>query len=810
MSPIRCALLSAVLVLANCGPVRIGRDSVARAAHVPARTSAHPTTAADQPAYSAGAADFTCAPGAITCVRVNGHGNPLPATFGMPFAQGQVPAGATLAATARGRTVPLQMDQRSSYPDGSLRFAILSLALPSSDAGEVVSLSSGAGGSGGAVDPAAWLKAGHNVRVVMNLYSLQISTIALGNNKGSQAGTPFQPGDAVTVRLGDDAAETYTVRVTEKTAGGDFGHLRLLSEELDRAINASARFRSYKIGEGGGYGVLWVTTRGGSADARPFAVRVETGSQAPVRTELLQAFEPPRRYTASARAMAARGVPKPWLSGPVAGEAMLSGPLVADDGTPHPRLTARMNLRTYAGLDEARADVIVEDLWTYEPGARNWHYDVAVEQDGKAAFSQDDVTHYHHARWHRVIWSGADPGAFVQYDRRHLSESHAIQNYDPRLAIPSPIIADDARALAASDTSLMGNANVTLYFGTTGGRADIGPAPRWSTIYLMTMDPREYRVMLANGDVSGVIPIHYRDRKTDEPVSLDDHPNIVTGIWPETKGPDKIPPVINGDTPWSPEPAHQPSLAFIPYLVTGDRFYMEEVQFWATWNLGVAGPWQREGARGIVIGTGQTRGDAWALRSLAEAAEITPDQDPMRSYYEGKLANNIRYALSRYARRSNPLGLDAVFMNDNRLAPWEIDFEIIVLGQIAGNGYAGADTWLHWLGEPAVGLWTNEQNGFCRNNAPTEWMARGANGRLFTTWAELQRANFPQQAGCPDAFPKEAYPSSPIGYVVDAMSAAAVLSDSGYPGARPLFDQLNERLAGVNYARDPTWRIVPR
>ncbi|MBN9559914.1 MAG: hypothetical protein J0H14_04180 [Alphaproteobacteria bacterium] len=815
MSPLRCALFSALLVLANCGPVRIGRESAALTLNSGATDAHARSRPIEEVAYRSGSPDFSCSQGAITCMRVNGRavgGNIVPATFGVPFAPGQVPAGTALAANVGGRPVPLQMDERSSYPDGSLRFAIFSLALPEGSAGQVVSLARGAAAAGPVVDPASWLNSGHDVKVLVNLYSPQVSTIVLGNRKGHTPGTPFQPGETITVRLGDDPAETYTIRVTEKTAGGNFATLRQLSEELNRAISKSAKFRSYKIGEGGGYETLWVTTRG-SANVHPFTVRVETNSQAPVRSEIIQPYEAPKRYSASARAMLGRSSPHPWLSGPVAGEIMLSGPLIGDDGRPHPRLTARMNLRVYAGVPEARTDVILEDLWTYLPGARNWTYDVAIEQDGKVAFQEDDLTHYHHARWHKVVWSGGDPNVFVQYDRHHFLNSRAVAHYDERLNIPDSIIEADYRNLAKANTGPMGNANVMLYFGTTGGRADIGPVPRWTTLYLLTMDPRQYTVMMANADASGSIPIHYRDRKTDRPVSIDDHPGIVTGDWPPSSGKDKIPPTENAPTPWSPEPSHQPSLVFVPYIVTGDHYYLEESQFWATWNLGVAYPPKRGGAEGIVIGTEQTRRDAWALRALAEAAEITPDRDPMKRYFESKLENNLKFALARYAKRSNPIGLDAFFNDrpDKRFAPWQVDFLIIVLDQIAGNRYPGADTWLRWLGENGVGLWTNERNGFCRMHAPAGWLLRNRpDGALISSWSELQNANFPNETSCPTDFPRESYPNSPLGYVSNGMAALAIMSDHEYPGARQTYDWLNERQSGVPFARDPTWRIVPR
>ncbi len=803
----RPLLLAALIALTNCGPVRIGRDASlysssgsASAAEPRHRSASNRDKAAPavQVAYRSGAPDFSCAPSAVTCMRINGRdagGGILPATFGVPFAPGQVPSGTTLAASVRGRTLPLQMDQPSTYPDGSLRFAIFSLALPAGDAGQVVSLIRGGSAGGAPVDPAAWLNAGHDVRLVLNLYSPQVSTITLGNRRGTQAGTPFQAGETITVHLGDDPGETYTVTVTEKTAGGGFGTLSQISRELVEKISHSSRFRPYKIGEGGGYETLWLTTRGGD-NAKPFAIRIETSSAAPIRTETLQPYEAPRRYTASAHAMLGRAERSAWLSGSQAGEVLLAGPLVADDGSPHPRLTARMNVRAYAGVPQTRTDVILEDLWAYQPDPRNWHYDVAIEQDGKRVFHDEDVTHYHHARWHKVLWSGADPELFVQYDRHHLLNSYAVQHYDERLVIPSAVIQNDLNNLAKADTAIMGNANVVFYFGTTGGRPDIGPVPRWTTIYLLSMDPREYTVMMANANASGSVPIHFRDRRTGLPVNVDDHAR------------EKLPKVVNGDTPWSPERAHQPSLVYVPYMVTGDRYYLEEVQFWATWNLLST----ESGTLGIVLGTLQTRNDAWSLRALAEAAEITPDRDPLKHYYQGKLEQNLTWANARYEKRSNPLGLDAVFNRGNRFAPWQGDFMILVLSQVHNDGYISAETFMRWIAIPTMGVWMNEQNGYCRMNAPPGGLTirRPSGGDLVTSWAELQKLNFPQQVDCPTSFPKEAYEGSPLGYIINAMAAAAVLSDVDYPGARELFNALNERESKVNFGADPTWRIVPR
>ncbi len=157
MSRLRLVVFSALLMLGNCGPVRIGRDSVALPARADARSTSPETlpersTRVEEAAYgSSGAPHFTCSAGAITCLHVDGQGagnGVAPGTIGIPFAPGQVARGASVPVTVRGQTVAAQMDQPGTYPDGSLRFAIVSLALPASATGSVVSL----GGGGPAVN----------------------------------------------------------------------------------------------------------------------------------------------------------------------------------------------------------------------------------------------------------------------------------------------------------------------------------------------------------------------------------------------------------------------------------------------------------------------------------------------------------------------------------------------------------------------------------------------------------------------------------------------------------------------------------
>lgn len=804
----RLFLLIVLITFAQCAPVHFGRSSLPASAR---QLSAQRTESSRSEMTRGIAADpvgdhpLSCGTGALTCIRVTppaGMRGPYPITFGEPFAPDDVPAGATLMGRTRsGETVAIQMDEPSSYDDHSLRFAVLSAVLPTLPAdGETISLFVQHGG--GAPDTPRQqqvnLALSHDTRVVLDVFSAQVTAITPGNLAVHGSGAPFSVGDTITVHLGDKPTETFTVTVTAKEAGSSYATLRTLAMQLVNAINRSSHYQAYNLPySAAGY----VMTRDG---ARPFTATVETTSAAPVTVTQVQEYVPPQRYFASSRAMLQEAEQKgslhTWLSGPIASEFMLAAPLALESGAPHARLMARMNVRAYQAPQQVRTNVVVEDLGAFDAAPHDWQYNVEIDQDGKEVFHQDNVAQYHHGRWHKVIWSGARVQAGVQYETRYFLNSRAVPHYDSTFAVSSRLIEEELKRLDRSDAGLMGNALVGLYFPTTGARADIGPLPDWTALYLMSMDSRARAVMIANADASGSAPIHYRDRRTGLPVRLDDHPQITLSA---DDRPDTVPHTSYDWTPWTVDAAHQPSLVYVPYLVTGDEYYLEEIQFWANWNMLELPPFARQAAAGILVDQIQERGQAWGLRAVADAAYITPDTDPLKAYFVAKLSNNINSVLQRYAQRSNPLGLDVIVGRKDAFAPWQLGFQILTVSQIAAQGNSGAVTWLHWLGQLAVGLWTNEQNGYCRMNAPAYWLKLrpSPNAPLFTTWSELSKANFPDETECPTMWRSRDYTQI-------ARAAMAALSDYKIPGAHEVYNFLASHRSGM--LSDATWQITPR
>jgi hypothetical protein len=128
---------------------------------------------------------------------------------------------------------------------------------------------------------------------------------------------------------------------------------------------------------------------------------------------------------------------------------------------------------------------------------------------------------------------------------------------------------------------------------TTGGRPDIGLMPGWDVAYLLSMDSNIRPAVMTTGDVAGSWSIHYRDKVTGRPVSIIDYPyaTIAYGYIgdtynPKTKKYEEFPSCVSScTTPLDYDNAHQPAMNFLPYVLTGDYYQLEELQFWTMFNL---------------------------------------------------------------------------------------------------------------------------------------------------------------------------------------------------------------------------------
>jgi len=229
-------------------------------------------------------------------------------------------------------------------------------------------------------------------------------------------------------------------------------------------------------------------------------------------------------YGASARALLQADETEAWLRGPLVTEWTLAAPVTDSNGVPHPHLSARFDVRAYAGEKSIWVSATIENDWAYEPGPQNFTYDATLSTDAGTVYQKSSLTHYAQARWRKVFFWGDDPAVGVKHDVAYLLSTRAVPSFDPTLVPAESALADLDAAFAGPNAEPMAVGLADPSMPDTGGRADIGPMPAWAAVYLLSQDPRAKRVTLGTADAAGTWQIHYRDKKTGRPVSLADYP----------------------------------------------------------------------------------------------------------------------------------------------------------------------------------------------------------------------------------------------------------------------------------------------
>lgn len=526
-----------------------------------------------------------------------------------------------------------------------------------------------------------------------------------------------------------------------------------------------------------------------------------------------------------------------WLSGAVANEWQVSAPLRSVDGQEHPHLTARFAIRWYDSIKKARVDVTVENNWAYEPNPGNITYDAKVVVRGQEVYVKPELTHLHHSRWRKLFWWGEAPQVHVRHNTAYLIASRAVPNYDQSIVTPESTFTSLMSKWTGSDIEPMGVGLANPYMPSTGGRNDLGIMPGWAATYLLTMDPRAKTVTLGTADLAGSWSSHYRDKNTDRPISLMDYPYMtILGRPTDTKNPatklyEAFPtcPSTSCTTPNKHDASHQPGFAYLPYLVTGDYYYLEELQFWAMYNVFQSNPGYRKNIQGL-LADDQVRGQAWSMRTLAEAAYITPDSDRLKEHFHRIMASNLDWYNTRYTNNPDAnifhvLDMNsAVIYNTKRgVAPWQDDFFTQALGHAVELGFTQAQGLLAWKAQSPVMRMTDPAMCWIDGALYSMNIRDSQTSPFYTTMAEAVAASQSEtfrSLSCAGAemasFLKlkvgemTGYSSSVTGYPSNMQPALAYAVDARLPNGAAAWTRFMARSVKPNYGLSPQFAIIPR
>ncbi len=354
-------------------------------------------------------------------------------------------------------------------------------------------------------------------------------------------------------------------------------------------------------------------------------------------------------------------------------------------------------LTFYRGWDGVKVEYVVENVSTTRLQYQAYNMHLARNDPPEYIGEPARVPHAPGSRWRKTFWSGREPGGVsIDYNLAHLVYSRALPSYDLTRTVGRKGIDEEVRAFLASDRGdIMGSAQWQKYFPAPGGRPDIAYVPRWYLRYLYTFDPELEKVMLGNAAAGAHVPIHFRESlpgrsycakscagpspdALGRPLSLDARPtvNTLVNTLPEARAEDRMQysgaSSLNG---WSYDVPHQSSFAYVPYLITGDWYFLEELYFWASFTLATGSPdpacsYCRNAELGWV--PSEVRGRAWALRAIGHAAAMSPSGSPEREYYTRKLNNHVAIWEGAFDLRNGAFHepCPAGAFNPLRTTPW--------------------------------------------------------------------------------------------------------------------------------------------
>ena len=427
-----------------------------------------------------------------------------------------------------------------------------------------------------------------------------------------------------------------------------------------------------------------------------------------------------KEYQAQAKTLLQNSQPFIWLSGSVTKEWHFSAPLQSTNNEPHPHLTAHFYIRAYANSPWVKTSVIIENNWTYVDSPQNITYNISIATDSQIVYQQNELIHYTHARWRKVFWQDVKAATILDHqpihivhDINYLMATKVIPNFDPDLIGNIP-----EKELNKTYTDWMAR-NAPMSAGLINNYSygyDMWPVLKWTGQYLLSMDERVKKVMIGNAECAGSFPLHFRDITTKLPVSIDDYPYCTTHwtdtINPETglsEAPAKCPEGSDCDTPHLIDPGRKPAYTFIPYLITGDYYFLEELHFWTNYCFLNEIPSNRNHSKGIIKGD---LGDmAYSIRTIGQAAFITPEDHPLKSYFTTKLLNNINdYHLTYLENQQNTIG--SATINNTKSIVLKDDYFTWALGYLLDLDFTSVYPLVAWKTSFPVLRMTSD-NDFC-------------------------------------------------------------------------------------------------
>jgi hypothetical protein len=256
------------------------------------------------------------------------------------------------------------------------------------------------------------------------------------------------------------------------------------------------------------------------------------------------------------------------------------------------------------------------------------------------------------------------------------------------------------------------------YMPSGGDNPQIGFLTEYAADYVLTGSDASLRSVRTEGEWCGNWCMHVRDDRTGAP--LDVRGGALQ--WKSNSGTVNDAPAGNSNTDpnfVSLDCAHFYPCANLPWLLTEDPFYLEELQFGVNWHL-LYNNWPRERLKlqGLMY-PGQTRAYAWGLRQLFLVAATTPASTPgwlrPQRYWRDCVADNKAFAMQFVRSPARIHKLFRTWTVSDMVPAWQCAWLNAVVGMAVDQGFLDWGPVFAW----GVDLHIQQSNG--KSGWPRQW-----------------------------------------------------------------------------------------
>jgi hypothetical protein len=450
-------------------------------------------------------------------------------------------------------------------------------------------------------------------------------------------------------------------------------------------------------------------------------------------------------YTASLPALTNAD---PWLSGPVVHESRAIV-VPSSGGQQHPLLRVIFDVRSYAAGGQ-RVDIAVDNVKDIAAG-NSVAYDVAVRVGNSVAYQRSGVQHAYLTRWRKTVVANnlVESAVTPDFEPFHLS------GYVPRFL--STVANASYPSLTGTKYDILDFGDLSRYMGQAGGRPEIAPLPYWTAQYIVHKNASQRAYLMKHADLSGSWSGHISNPDGSS-IKITDRPMY----WLDGRGPQSGADgpkassggSIIGGTDFL-ENAHIPSLNFIPYMITGDRWHLDQMKYWADFAVLWTWPWDGNWPRtGGLLNQNQIRGIGWGLRLIAEAAASAPDNDPAGAYFSSIAQTNVSWLDNYAATNVAPGGFPEILFWRDKGVPgvpsvpmWMLSYVSYAVYHAQQLGFSTNNKFIDRVAKFQVRLFNSTAEGLPPTHAAPYYLVFGngtsPNFNMFNTLAEVYAATFP-------------------------------------------------------------------